>query len=445
MAPPHEHSSSAVPLPQRGDRILLFLTIAAVVVRALFLLLEPRCNLVGDEPSWIALGTQELGRPRRGLSPLRNTFVFYPPMYPYFIAVLYRAFGTLEAVKWVQALLGAAVVPAVGRVGSMAFGRRAGLVAAAVVAFYPELVWFSVHFWSETLFAVFLWWAIERLLRSDTQGVTGAAATAGFLWGLATLTREMSLYLAPICLVWLGRRGARAFARAAAFALCLMLTIAPWTIRNALVFHAFIPVSTMGGQSLWQGNAKDLGHLDIFEILRGVDGPLEQDRFARRKAIEAIRARQPLWALEKVRDEMPRFWEAGSEVVDNLRERLACGPLPVTTLVAIEAVTVWPYVVVLAAFVVGASLVRPTEAGRLLLLLLATCNFLHVVAFGGARFRLPLLPVVFVVAAAAVVRTREGRLEPCRGRRAVGLAMLALLTTLVLWPSLTTLALWDWI
>ena len=41
-----------------------------------------------------------------------------------------------------------------------------------------------------------------------------------------------------------------------------------------------------------------------------------------------------------------------------------------------------------------------------------------IVAFGGARFRLPLLPVVFVVAAAAVVHTREGRLEPCRGWRA---------------------------
>ena len=29
-------------------------------------------------------------------------------------------------------------------------------IAAAIAAFYPELVWFSVHFWSETLFLVLL-------------------------------------------------------------------------------------------------------------------------------------------------------------------------------------------------------------------------------------------------------------------------------------------------
>jgi hypothetical protein len=29
------------------------------------------------------------------------TFVFYPPLCRYFIAILYRAFGTLAAVQWV--------------------------------------------------------------------------------------------------------------------------------------------------------------------------------------------------------------------------------------------------------------------------------------------------------------------------------------------------------
>jgi hypothetical protein len=33
-----------------------------------------------------------------------------------------------------------------------------------------------------------------------------------------------------------------------------MAVVLPWTVRNALVFHKFIPVRTMFGINLWQGN-----------------------------------------------------------------------------------------------------------------------------------------------------------------------------------------------
>ena len=167
-------------------RALLLLTALAFLTRAAFLLLAPACHYAGDEPSWIALGTQELVP----LSPLRNDLIFYPPLYPYFIALVSRAAGSLEAVLWVQAALGALLAPAVAQAGARAFGRRAGLVAAAVAAFYPDLVWFASRFWSETLFIVLLWWALERTLAADAKGSARAAAVAGLLWGLATHRRR---------------------------------------------------------------------------------------------------------------------------------------------------------------------------------------------------------------------------------------------------------------
>jgi hypothetical protein len=42
---------------------------------------------------------------------------------------------------------------------------------------------------------------------------------------------------------------------------------------------------------------------------------------------------------------------------------------------------------------------------------------LHVVAYGFPRYRLPILPAVFIVAAAAWVGARERTLLPGRGRR----------------------------
>jgi len=428
---------------------LAALTAVALAVRALLLLLEPRCGLAGDEASWVALGTQELGRPNRGLSPLRVRLIFYPPLYPYFIAVLQRAFSSLPAVLWVQAAVGALLVPAVARAGRLAFSSRVGLAAAAVVALYPDFVWFSVHFWSETLFVVLLWWAIERVLRSDAASSVGAAAAGGVVWGLATLTRELTLYLAPFAVLWLLRDEVRRPAlrlsppvrRAGAFALGLVLTVLPWTVRNAVVYRAFIPVSTMGGSNLWQGNVP-LTHLEVHATLGRYQDPVERDREAKRLAWAAIRARQPGWIFEKLREQMPEFWKAGSEVLDHVISRGACRPLRPGEQMALEVAVVGPYLAVLALALVGLARARPGPAPVFLLVLLAAWNAAHVVAYATTRFRLPVLPVVALFAATALAGGSEPRLPLLRGRRAVLLAALVALAGLVLWPGLEELAIW---
>jgi hypothetical protein len=433
-------------------RILVALTALAFVVRVAYLLWEPACALAGDESSWVALGTQELGRPHEGLNPLRVHLIFYPPLYPYFIAVLYRLLGSLDAVLCVQAAVGALLVPAVARAGRTAFSSSVGLAAAAVVAVYPDFVWFSVRFWSETLFIVTLWWGIERVLRADASRSRGPAALAGVVWGLSTLTRELSLYLAPFAALWLARgliapprKESRAenrggFLRAGVFLLALVLTLAPWTIRNAVVFHAFIPVSTMGASNLWQGNVP-LTHLEVHETLGRITDPIERDRYARKLAWQVILERQPSWIFEKTAIQMPEFWKAGSEVLDHLVGRGSCGPLSSTTVKALEVVTVGPYLVLLGISLVGLARWRVTSSGVLLLVLAGAYNLAHVAAYATTRFRLPILPVVFLFAALAVASPRD-TLAPLRGWRLALVIALVLATLLVLWPGLDELLLW---
>ncbi len=429
--------------PARADTALLLLTVLAFAARAAYLLFEPACSLTGDEPSWIALGTQRLGRPNRGLDPLRNGLIFYPPVYPYFIAFVFRATGSLRAILWLQAALGALLVPAVGRAGQLAFGRRCGLVAAALAAFYPELLWYPAHYWSETLYLLLLWWAIERTLAADAARSWRTAAGAGALWGLATLTRELSLYLVPIAALWLVRDRLRSsLPRAAALALAAALTVAPWTLRNLAAFHAFIPVSTMGGLNLWQGNTT-LTHLEIYERLASKGGPVEQDRYCRQMAWQTIAARQPRWLLEKLAEQMPEFWKAGAEVLDHLVGRGACGVLPAARRVALEAAFVAPYLAVLGLGLVGLARLRAGAGAWLLLLLLAAYNAAHVVAYATTRFRLPVLPIVFLLAGAALVGPADGVALPLRGWRLVLLALLCAAVAATLAPGLVELASWQ--
>jgi hypothetical protein len=446
------------------DRAFAVLGAVALVARAAWLLLEPRCVPTGDEPSWIEIGRQ-IGRPAVRFSPLRSDLIFYPPAYPYFVGVLFRVFGTMTAVLWAQAVLGALLVPAVGRAGTLAFGRRAGLLAAAATAFYPELVWYPAHFWSETVFLFFLWWAIERTLAADARGSPRVAVAAGVLWGLAVLTRELALYLVPIAAAWMARGwirttiAERAMARtrratpapgegevetrhltsAAVLVAAAMLTVAPWTMRNAIVFRAFVPVSTMGGLNLWQGNTT-LTHLQIYEVLPTMGSAVEQDRYCREMAWKAIAERQPAWVLEKLRSEMPEFWKAGSEVLDHLVGRSACGSLSTATLVAVELLIVLPYLAALGVFLAGLVRVRFSAGAWLLLAVLAAYNAAHVAAYATTRFRLPVLPVVFLVAAAAV--SGGASLHPLRGWRLLLLVVLALTVVSVLAPGLPELATW---
>jgi hypothetical protein len=278
---------------------------------------------------------------------------------------------------------------------------------------------------------------------------------AGLLWGLTTLTRELALYLVPIALVWMLRpREAAArgglwpsrprVAAAGVLALATVLTIAPWTIRNAIVFRAFIPVSTMGGLNLWQGNTK-LTHLQIYEVLAQLEGPVAQDRYCRRLAWETIAARQPAWAFEKLGEQMPEFWKAGSEVLDHLVGRDACGPLAPGRLALVELAVVLPYLAVLALSLVGLARLRPSAPAVLLFLLAAAYNAAHVVAYATTRFRLPVMPVVFMLAAALVAGRSDGSLAPLRGRRAILLLVLVLGAVAVLAPGLDELVTWRWL
>jgi hypothetical protein len=67
------------------------------------------------------------------------------------------------------------------------------------------------------------------------------------------------------------------------------------------------------------------------------------------------------------------------------------------------------------------------------------------VAYATTRFRLPLLPVAFIVGAAALVGRGDGVLTPLRGWRVGLLAVLVGLAAWVLTPGIQELLVWQWL
>lgn len=420
------------------ERRLLIVSLLGLSLRAAFLVLEPPTGPVADERMWVVWGADELPKPGVAFSPLRFRLIFHPPLYPYFIGFFSAFFGGLTAVRWAQVVLCALIAPVLGLLGRRAFGPEAGLLAAALAAAYPELVWFSVHFWVEGFFVVLLYAAFERLFAADERASVALAASSGALFGLSVLARETALYFLPVAALWLAWRRVKGPSRAAAFLLGALLMIAPWTLRNYVVYRAFVPVSTAGALNLWQGNTR-LSRQEVYERYWAVRGRIEKYRFAQRMGLRAILERQPLWLFEKLRDEMPMFWEADSQALVHIRRGAYGAVAPGRALLA-SAVVLLPYFAVLAVFVLGLLIAPLTRASGLLLGFLAYYNLLHVVTHGYARYRLPALAVLFLWGAAGLVAWRRRPPRAPSRRRRLAAAVVALGLLLSLLPSLRLLA-----
>ena len=412
------------------NRKLLLLTLAGLAVRMLLLALEPATSPVADERTWTDWARIVAERP----SPLAHKMIFHPPLYPYFLALPFALTGSFIAARVLQAIVATLLVPAVGRVGALALGPRTGLVAAAITAFYPELVWFSCHFWVENLFLVLLWWGFERMLAADASGRLRSAVAAGALLGAAVLARETALYFLPIAAGWLAfRRGRDGAVRGALLVTVALAVVAPWTYRNWVAFGAFVPVSTASGQNLFQGNAR-IPRDETYRMVDAVQGRIEQYRYARAMGLAAIRERQPGWIFEKLGEEMPLFWEAESMALIHVK-RGAYGKVAPAAALALSVVMLAPYLAVLVLAVRGLPRLPAARPLALLLLFLVYYNAIHVVAHGFNRYRLPVIPVLFVIAAWGYRPERAVPVTPLRRGLAIAAACVLLASVA---PSLAT-------
>jgi hypothetical protein len=250
---------------------------------------------------------------------------------------------------------------------------------------------------------------------------------SGLLLGLAALTREVPLYFLPLLAAWLvGRRDRQSLLRAVVVVVATAAVVAPWTLRNWVRFGAFVPVSTMGGRALWEGNTLD-DHGELYaEHLRLTreEGPVAAYRHAMREGRRAIRERQPRWILDKTVGESCQLFTPVNMAVVHIEKGGYGPPRPaVTWLVA--AVTVLPYVAAMALFIGGLARIRWARARALLLLFLGFYLLVHIAVLGHHRFRLALLPVIFTVGASVLPGVGDATAPWNPLRRLVASALLA--------------------
>ena len=214
--------------------------------------------------------------PRSGAGGSRGPTAYFPPAFPYSLAVVdlidgHQAGGktAIGPERIAQAVVGTISVGLLGLVALEAFGGGVAVAAIAIAAVYPVFVELSGTLVAENLLLVFelasIWTALRARRARRTAGVYAWIAATGILTGLATLTHEnAAVFLLPLGVAaWSVARaravagsrvrrrpGLRALAAPAVLVLCACAMIAPWTIRNAVELHHFVPVSDETGITL---------------------------------------------------------------------------------------------------------------------------------------------------------------------------------------------------
>jgi 4-amino-4-deoxy-L-arabinose transferase-like glycosyltransferase len=175
------------------------------------------------------------------------------PGYPYMLGAVYAVSGdSILAGRLLGVVLGALAVLLLYLIAKRVWGRRIGLLAAALAAVFPPLVLLSRDLVSETLFIPLELGAVLCVLNfRRSGGELRWALAAGGLCGVAALTRNTGFaLLLPVALgVWTLRPRLRPRAMLApALAVgCAALAVAPWIARDAVEFGRFVPVTTSAG------------------------------------------------------------------------------------------------------------------------------------------------------------------------------------------------------
>ncbi|HEV3237320.1 MAG TPA: glycosyltransferase family 39 protein, partial [Gemmataceae bacterium] len=355
-----------------------------------------------------------------------------PPLYPYFLAGVYSVAGVehFQAVRFLQALLSLLTLPILYRLGVEVYSQKVGTWLAGLYAFYPSLLGYNNLILTETLFTFLFVSTCYLLIHALQTHSLGWLMAGGLVMGLTALTRSVLWLFPPVlCLfllfAWKGSFSHRILA-IASFSVIFGIVLTPWAVRNSKLHQTLVIVDVMGGRNFMMGNYE---YTPLYRSWDAVSIPVEDDRFWRNEVIRAnpdggmetegkvdkLALRQGLKFVAAhpgqtaFRDLIKffDFWGLEREL-PSAASHGYFGSIPKGGVIGLSVLIVGAYVVALFLGVFGMCMVPPSSrtVHLFLLLLMAYITGMHTLVFGHSRYHVPLMPVVLLYAAAAVVHLR---------------------------------------
>jgi hypothetical protein len=239
--------------------------LATIFLLALFIRLINLALLTGrdaffaeqDTFAYWALGAA-LAKPD-GFWPTLSAMTDRMPLYPLLLAGVQYAIGDgPRAIAFIQAVIDAATCTLVASLGAL-ISTRVGLIAGILAAFSPTLIVFSTQILTDTIFLFFFTLMLLAGAHFLLRPLIGRAIWAGLAGGFALATRPAvaALLAAAVPVVFAialvqRRRLGWALAAAMVFGVAAAAPVAPVLLRNAIRYDSLSLTSQIGDYwALW--------------------------------------------------------------------------------------------------------------------------------------------------------------------------------------------------
>jgi 4-amino-4-deoxy-L-arabinose transferase-like glycosyltransferase len=239
---------------------------------------------LGSVAASIASG-HGFGSPMR-LVPSGPTALF-APLYPYLLAGIFKSFGIFSytsslMIRTIECAFSALTCWPIYAIGRKAFGKTIGTVAAWTWVFLPGSVYFAVDWvWDTSLVALWMALLVAATLELRDSDRMDWWAAYGALWGVGAMINPSLLSVLSFLALWavwpLRHRFVHAAKLAVASGLIFIACIVPWTVRNYVVFHTFIPLRSNFGLEWWLDNHTQFPDRSVHPI----DYQPELDKYVR--------------------------------------------------------------------------------------------------------------------------------------------------------------------
>ena len=346
----------------------------------------------------------------------------WPPAYSTILAGIYWLFGIDPLYGEIfNAVVGAITVVLLMLLIDRVVDRRTAIVGGAMLAVLPGPIPWTDVLVTETLYtAMFVsCFLVLSYARPSWRWVVAIGAVIG----LGALVRGEALTwgLLPIVLFWRELPRVELAKRVGAIALVVAVCLAPWTIRNAIVMDAFVPVATNASATLWSGHhAGATGgqtyppesyyeQFDQEPPLR----ELQSGKALRNDAIEYMFT-HPLHELRLIPLKLIHLNRGDSYALDWVNDAPDVAPIAPINAERIGVVADVGYYGLLTLFLLGAIVLGRRfwgdRMGRVMTASFLTALFLYgFLYYGNYRYRLPYEPLMVLVAATFLVRVWDGR------------------------------------
>lgn len=192
----------------------------------------------------------------------------HAPFYPYFLSIFYRIKKipvVFAVIFLIQIIIASFTVLVFYCISIILFNKKAGLLTAFALAFYPPLIYYSTKLTPTIFFIFFIGLTLVSLLKTRKKAYLTAIIT-GFFLGVSILINPLAFAFIPALIIMFLAYRQTDLKTLTVVILSAVMILIPWTLRNLSVHHRIVPVTTQFAKNFWIGNNEKATGTDYYRV-----------------------------------------------------------------------------------------------------------------------------------------------------------------------------------